>query len=129
MCLYIVKYHDLTTLLMPCCNLHSFGVIINNQEKINNALIDCSVFNLSDRKRTISEVQFMHNVREHKQVGERQVWLQEKLKDIIVASAKPQYGQSVDIKNVFPNDILGSDKWKSWIQLQNLRIWQWNIFF
>ncbi|CAB1421638.1 unnamed protein product [Pleuronectes platessa] len=30
------------------------------------------------RKRTISEVQLMHNVREHKQVGDRQDWLQEK---------------------------------------------------
>ncbi|CAK6954781.1 Parathyroid hormone%2C partial [Scomber scombrus] len=62
------------------------------------------------RKRTISEVQLMHNVREHKQVGERQVWLQEKLKGIIVS--KPQRGQSLDIKNVFPNDVLGLDKRK-----------------
>ncbi|KAJ0002077.1 hypothetical protein NQD34_001873, partial [Periophthalmus magnuspinnatus] len=43
------------------------------------------------RKRTISEVQLMHNVQEHKQVGERQDWLQEKLKDIIVTSVKPQH--------------------------------------
>ncbi|CAL9701911.1 unnamed protein product [Knipowitschia caucasica] len=42
------------------------------------------------RKRTISEVQLMHNVQEHKQVGERQEWLQEKLKDIIVTSVRPQ---------------------------------------
>uniref|UniRef100_A0A3B4VNA0 Parathyroid hormone n=2 Tax=Seriola TaxID=8160 RepID=A0A3B4VNA0_SERDU len=48
-------------------------------------------------KRTISEVQLMHNVREHKQVGERQDWLQEKLRDIIVASAKPQHGHSGNI--------------------------------
>lgn len=58
----------------------------------------------------------MHNVREHKQVGERQDWLQEKLKDIIVASAKPQHGQSGNIKNLFPNDVLGSNRWKSWVQ-------------
>uniref|UniRef100_A0A8C4NWB5 Parathyroid hormone n=1 Tax=Dicentrarchus labrax TaxID=13489 RepID=A0A8C4NWB5_DICLA len=64
-------------------------------------------------KRTISEVQLMHNVREHKQVGERQDWLQEKLKDITVASAKPQHGQSGNIKNLFPNNVLGSNMWKS----------------
>ncbi|XP_074522623.1 parathyroid hormone 1b [Halichoeres trimaculatus] len=54
------------------------------------------------RKRTISEVQLMHNVREHKQVGDRQDWLQEKLKDIIVASVKPQQGHSENIKRLFP---------------------------
>ncbi|TKS70180.1 Parathyroid hormone [Collichthys lucidus] len=65
------------------------------------------------RKRTISEVQLMHNVREHKQVGERQDWLQGKLKDIIVASAKPEHGQSGNLKNLFPNDVLGINMWKS----------------
>lgn len=74
------------------------------------------VFSFFHRKRSISEVQLMHNVREHKQVGERQDWLQEKLKDIIVASAKPQHGQSRNIKNLLPNDVLGSNMWKSWIQ-------------
>lgn len=53
----------------------------------------------------------MHNVQEHKQVGERQDWLQEKLKDIIVAGTKPQ--QSGNIKNIFPNDVLGSNMWKT----------------
>nr|XP_057945764.1 parathyroid hormone 1b [Doryrhamphus excisus] len=63
------------------------------------------------RKRTISEVQLMHNVREHKQVGERQEWLQEKLKDIMVTSVKPQHGlSSINMKNIFPNDIIGSKK-------------------
>lgn len=55
----------------------------------------------------------MHNVREHKQVGDRQDWLQERLKDIIVPSAKPQHGQSQNINNIFPNDVLGSNSWKS----------------
>lgn len=55
----------------------------------------------------------MHNVREHKQVGDRQDWLQERLKDIIVPSAKPQHGQSRNINNIFPNDVLGSNSWKS----------------
>uniref|UniRef100_A0A3P9QJ16 Parathyroid hormone n=1 Tax=Poecilia reticulata TaxID=8081 RepID=A0A3P9QJ16_POERE len=44
-------------------------------------------------ERSISEVQFMHNVQEHKQVGERQDWLQEKLKKIIIPSPKPQYAR------------------------------------
>uniref|UniRef100_A0A8C2ZMQ4 Parathyroid hormone n=1 Tax=Cyclopterus lumpus TaxID=8103 RepID=A0A8C2ZMQ4_CYCLU len=65
------------------------------------------------RKRTISEVQLMHNVREHKQVGDRQDWLQERLKDIIVASVKPQHGQSGNTKNIFPNDVLSSNMRKS----------------
>uniref|UniRef100_A0A672IG68 Parathyroid hormone n=1 Tax=Salarias fasciatus TaxID=181472 RepID=A0A672IG68_SALFA len=54
------------------------------------------------RKRTISEVQLMHNVQEHKQVGERQDWLQEKLKDVIVSSSKSQGGQSGHIKYISP---------------------------
>ncbi|KAF7659015.1 hypothetical protein LDENG_00004610 [Lucifuga dentata] len=63
------------------------------------------------RKRSISEVQLMHNVREHKQVGERQDWLQEKLKNITVTSAKPQHGQSENIRavNNNNNNILGSN--------------------
>uniref|UniRef100_A0A8C6SJW7 Parathyroid hormone n=1 Tax=Neogobius melanostomus TaxID=47308 RepID=A0A8C6SJW7_9GOBI len=56
------------------------------------------------RKRTISEVQLMHNVREHKQVGERQDWLHEKLKDIIVASVKPQHVRPVKLKTLVDND-------------------------
>uniref|UniRef100_A0A3Q1F5H7 Parathyroid hormone n=1 Tax=Acanthochromis polyacanthus TaxID=80966 RepID=A0A3Q1F5H7_9TELE len=67
--------------------------------------LSCGLFmdSLLCVKRTISEVQLMHNVREHKQVGERQDWLQEKLKEIIVASSKPQHGQSGNIKNLFSN--------------------------
>lgn len=45
----------------------------------------------------------MHNVQEYKQVGERQDWLQDKLKKIIVV--KPQQGQLENIKN----DVLGSN--------------------
>lgn len=88
------------------------------------------VFYYFYRKRTISEVQLMHNVQEHKQVGERQDWLQEKLKDIIVASTKPQHGQSGNIKNLFPNDVLGSNMWKTWTQpIYSLSVWQCNFFF
>lgn len=71
------------------------------------------VFDCFYSKRTISEVQLMHNVQEHKQVGERQEWLQEKLKDIIVTNTKPQHEQEGDIKNIFPNNVLGLDMWKT----------------
>ncbi|XP_052416599.1 parathyroid hormone 1b [Carassius gibelio] len=37
-------------------------------------------------KRSISEVQLMHNVREHKEMIERQDWLQLKLNNIIIPS-------------------------------------------
>ncbi|XP_022602015.1 parathyroid hormone [Seriola lalandi dorsalis] len=40
------------------------------------------------RKRTVSEVQLMHNVGEHKQVQERQEWLQMRLRDIHTAAAR-----------------------------------------
>lgn len=54
----------------------------------------------------------MHNVQEHKQVGERQDWLQEKLKDIVV-SAKPQDAQAGNIKRLFLNSVLGSKMGKT----------------
>uniref|UniRef100_A0A9J7ZGV5 Parathyroid hormone n=1 Tax=Cyprinus carpio carpio TaxID=630221 RepID=A0A9J7ZGV5_CYPCA len=37
-------------------------------------------------RRSISEVQLMHNVREHKEMLERQDWLQLKLNNIIIPS-------------------------------------------
>ncbi|XP_032378443.1 parathyroid hormone [Etheostoma spectabile] len=43
------------------------------------------------RKRTVSEVQLMHNLGELKQVQERQVWLQMKLQGIYVP---PTWGSS-----------------------------------
>ena len=51
----------------------------------------------------------MHNVGVHKQVGERQDWLQLKLKDIIAAShAKAQqHGQSGKIRSLLPDDLTG----------------------
>ncbi|KAF6722617.1 Parathyroid hormone [Oryzias melastigma] len=51
-------------------------------------------------KRSISEMQLMHNLQEHKQVGERQDWLQEKLKKIISPSNKPQQGQAASVKSL-----------------------------
>ncbi|KAG7234313.1 hypothetical protein INR49_005106 [Caranx melampygus] len=40
------------------------------------------------RKRTVSEVQLMHNVGEHKQLQERREWLQMRLQDIHTAAAR-----------------------------------------
>ncbi|MEQ2315966.1 hypothetical protein AMECASPLE_027843, partial [Ameca splendens] len=57
------------------------------------------------RKRSISEVQFMHNVQEHKQVGERQDWLQETLKKIILASPKPQHAKPGILKSLPPENV------------------------
>lgn len=45
-------------------------------------------------------MQLMHNLQEHKQVGERQDWLQEKLKKIISPSNKPQQGQAASVKSL-----------------------------
>lgn len=51
----------------------------------------------------------MHNVGVHKQVGERQDWLQLKLKDIIAAShaTAQQHGQSGKIRSLLPDDLTG----------------------
>ncbi|XP_016370073.1 parathyroid hormone-like [Sinocyclocheilus rhinocerous] len=47
-------------------------------------------------KRSISEVQLMHNVREHKEMLERQDWLQLKLNNILIPSLNdPQKEQKV----------------------------------
>ncbi|XP_030282902.1 parathyroid hormone 1a [Sparus aurata] len=40
------------------------------------------------RKRTVSEVQLMHNLGEHKQVQERREWLQMRLRGIHTAPAR-----------------------------------------
>lgn len=43
-------------------------------------------FSICNSKRSISEVQLMHNVREHKEMLDRQDWLQLKLNNIIIPS-------------------------------------------
>ncbi|XP_066504118.1 parathyroid hormone 1b [Hoplias malabaricus] len=64
-------------------------------------------------KRSISEVQLMHNVGEHKQVLERQDWLQVKLKSILIPSInESQKGQKGKMRTVFP-DILTAGKVQS----------------
>lgn len=60
------------------------------------------------RKRTVSEVQFMQNIQEHKQVKERKDWLQRKLKDIIVASVKPQQAHPEKLKTFMANTSFGT---------------------
>lgn len=67
------------------------------------------LFDCFHSKRTISEVQLMHNVQEHKQVGERQNWLQEKLKDIVVTNAKLEHGQARNMENLFPSHVPSLD--------------------
>lgn len=40
----------------------------------------------------------MHNVQEHKEVGDRQNWLQEKLKEIIIFSPKPRHAEAGNVR-------------------------------
>uniref|UniRef100_A0A4W5MFC0 Parathyroid hormone n=1 Tax=Hucho hucho TaxID=62062 RepID=A0A4W5MFC0_9TELE len=84
---------------------------IKSLDKIVLIIVLCSLHTEARpvRKRSISEVQLMHNVGVHKQVGERQDWLQLKLKDIIAAShAKAQqHRQSGKIRSLLPDDLTG----------------------
>ncbi|TRY59746.1 hypothetical protein DNTS_017284 [Danionella cerebrum] len=50
-------------------------------------------------KRSISEVQLMHNVREHKEMLERQDWLQLKLNNIIIPSSNDSQKEPKDKTN------------------------------
>ncbi|XP_043980400.1 parathyroid hormone-like [Gambusia affinis] len=43
-------------------------------------------------KRTVSEVQLMHNLRHHQQVQERREWLQTRIQDIHNAAGRPSSG-------------------------------------
>uniref|UniRef100_A0A673YHK8 Parathyroid hormone n=1 Tax=Salmo trutta TaxID=8032 RepID=A0A673YHK8_SALTR len=53
-------------------------------------------------KRSISEVQLMHNLGEHKHVQERQDWLQMKLRDIHTASLR---NDLLDLEELTPNEV------------------------
>ncbi|XP_035521564.1 parathyroid hormone 1a [Morone saxatilis] len=46
------------------------------------------------RKRTVSEVQLMHNLGEHRQVQERREWLQMRLRGIHTALARGSSGEA-----------------------------------
>ncbi|KAG5849150.1 hypothetical protein ANANG_G00106940 [Anguilla anguilla] len=57
-------------------------------------------------KRSISEVQFMHNLGEHKHVQGRQHWLRMKLKDIHTASLRnTDRGERVRARRLLPEDF------------------------
>uniref|UniRef100_A0A3P9A3C9 Parathyroid hormone n=1 Tax=Esox lucius TaxID=8010 RepID=A0A3P9A3C9_ESOLU len=58
------------------------------------------------RKRSVSEVQLMHNLGEHKHVQERQDWLQVKLRDIHTASLQnPERVDKVRTRRLLPGDL------------------------
>ncbi|MBN3302128.1 PTHY protein, partial [Amia calva] len=59
------------------------------------------------RKRSVSEMQLMHNLGELKHVQERQEWLQMKLKDIHTASLKhsAEKGDRVRNRRLLPQDF------------------------
>ncbi|XP_037539081.1 parathyroid hormone-like, partial [Nematolebias whitei] len=49
-------------------------------------------------KRTVSEVQLMHNLRHHKQVQERREWLQRRIQDIHNAAQTSSGGDSESLR-------------------------------
>uniref|UniRef100_A0A4W5LHP8 Parathyroid hormone n=1 Tax=Hucho hucho TaxID=62062 RepID=A0A4W5LHP8_9TELE len=58
------------------------------------------------RKRSVSEVQLMHNLGEHKHVQLRQDWLQMKLRDIHTASLRnAERGEKVRTRSLLPEDL------------------------
>uniref|UniRef100_A0A8C5FK30 Parathyroid hormone n=1 Tax=Gadus morhua TaxID=8049 RepID=A0A8C5FK30_GADMO len=74
-------------------------------------------------KRTISEVQLMHNVQEHKQVSQRQDWLQAKLRDITVPTHDKgqHHGQTRKIRDIFQH-LYGSIKSQTGLQYINIQL-------
>ncbi|XP_055791032.1 parathyroid hormone 1a [Salvelinus fontinalis] len=58
------------------------------------------------RKRSVSEVQLMHNLGEHKHVQLRQDWLQMKLRDIHTASLRnAERVEKVRTRSLLPEDL------------------------
>uniref|UniRef100_A0A672KFI3 Parathyroid hormone n=2 Tax=Sinocyclocheilus grahami TaxID=75366 RepID=A0A672KFI3_SINGR len=68
--------------MLPICSLEKIMLIIVLWGLCSLPYLE----GLPLSKRSISEVQLMHNVREHKEVLERQDWLQLKLNDILTPS-------------------------------------------
>ncbi|KAJ8393133.1 hypothetical protein AAFF_G00068160 [Aldrovandia affinis] len=63
------------------------------------------------RKRSVSEMQLMHNLGERKHVLERQDWLQMKLKDLHTASLRnADKGERVRTRSLLPDDLPGLDE-------------------
>ncbi|KAJ8271514.1 hypothetical protein COCON_G00103730 [Conger conger] len=62
-------------------------------------------------KRSLSEVQLMHNLGNHKHVQGRQDWLRMKLKDIHTASLRnSDRGERVRARRLLPEDFPGLDE-------------------
>ncbi|KAJ8412857.1 hypothetical protein AAFF_G00104390 [Aldrovandia affinis] len=62
-------------------------------------------------KRSVSEVQLMHDLGEHKHVQKRQDWLQLKMKDIHTASLRnSERGERVRARRLLPEDFPGLDE-------------------
>uniref|UniRef100_A0A8D3BTG0 Parathyroid hormone n=1 Tax=Scophthalmus maximus TaxID=52904 RepID=A0A8D3BTG0_SCOMX len=57
------------------------------------------------RKRTVSEVQLMHNLGEHKQVQERRDWLQTMLRGIHTAAGRPARRRPEDLPDLSPDEM------------------------
>nr|XP_055069779.1 parathyroid hormone 1b [Misgurnus anguillicaudatus] len=66
-------------------------------------------------KRSISEVQLMHNVREHKQVLNRQDWLQLKLNNILIPSSNDSQKEQKGKNDVSSSKRLRKGESATWI--------------
>ncbi|XP_065117596.1 parathyroid hormone 1b [Paramisgurnus dabryanus] len=66
-------------------------------------------------KRSISEVQLMHNVREHKQVLNRQDWLQLKLNNILTPSSNDSQKEQRGKNDVSSSKRLKKGERATWI--------------
>ncbi|CAM4531504.1 unnamed protein product [Leuciscus chuanchicus] len=66
-------------------------------------------------KRSISEVQLMHNVREHKEMLERQDWLQLKLNNILIPSLNDSQKEQKGKNNGPPIRRLKKEEGATWI--------------
>ncbi|XDV17466.1 hypothetical protein PO909_023318 [Leuciscus waleckii] len=66
-------------------------------------------------RRSISEVQLMHNVREHKEMLERQDWLQLKLNNILIPSLNDSQKEQKGKNNGPPIRRLKKEEGATWI--------------
>ncbi|MBN3322442.1 PTHY protein, partial [Atractosteus spatula] len=82
-------------------------------DKLSCIMVLCALYYSSQsegvplRKRSVSEVQLMHSLGEHKYDKERQDWLQMKLKDIHTASLRSnaERGEKVRNRRLLPEDF------------------------
>ncbi|XP_057693508.1 parathyroid hormone-like [Corythoichthys intestinalis] len=57
------------------------------------------------RKRTVSEVQLMHNLGEHKQMQERRDWLQLRLQGILTAPGHSRWETGRSSRRLIPDEL------------------------